>query len=143
VVRRFRQRIHRQKCPYYGGNGGSVQAKFRFYQTELNNIALKDFDPGIELQSCAVKLAKSRQHIDIIQGSAFDLPFKIEEFDLVFTSEVLIRLHPDDVRRAMAKIHRCTKKYIWGLEHYADDYGNYLPWATKSVVEFRLRKPPP
>lgn len=46
---------------------------------------------GIELQPYAVELSKQRTHgINIIQASAFDIPFKDRHFDLVFTSGVLI-----------------------------------------------------
>ena len=90
---------------------------------------------GIELQSYAVELAKSRtQNINIIQGSAFDIPFKDKYFDLVFTSGVLIHIHPDDVSEAMAEIHRCTKKYIWGLEHYADGYREIIYRGRKNLL---------
>lgn len=68
---------------------------------------------GIELQRIAVELAKKRtKNIDIIQGSAFDIPFKDDYFDLVFTAGVLIHIHPSDIKVAMKEIHRCSRKYI-------------------------------
>jgi pseudaminic acid biosynthesis-associated methylase len=78
---------------------------------------------GIELQSYAVELSKSRtKRINIIEGSAFDIPYKDSYFDLVFTSGVLIHTSPSDIALAMREIHRCTKEYIWGFEYYADKY---------------------
>jgi pseudaminic acid biosynthesis-associated methylase len=78
---------------------------------------------GIEVQGYAVELSKCRtSHINIIEGSAFDIPYKDSYFDLVFTSGVLIHLHPSDVAEAMKEIHRCTKWYIWGFEYYAEKY---------------------
>ena len=78
---------------------------------------------GIELQSYAVELSKSRtKHINIIEGSAFDIPYKDGYFDLVFTSGVLIHISLSDIALAMREIHRCTNKYIWGFEYYADKY---------------------
>ncbi len=78
---------------------------------------------GIELQSYAVELSKSRtRHINIIEGSAFDIPYKDGYFDLVFTSGVLIHISPSDIALAMKEIHRCTREYIWGFEYYADNY---------------------
>jgi len=46
---------------------------------------------GIEINSYAVEFSKSRTKniINIIQGSAFDIPFKDKYFDLVFTSGLL------------------------------------------------------
>jgi pseudaminic acid biosynthesis-associated methylase len=76
---------------------------------------------GIELQWYAVELAKQKtRHINLIQGSAFDIPFRSGFFDMVFTSGVLIHISPDDVGRAISEIHRCTRRFIWGFEYFAD-----------------------
>lgn len=77
---------------------------------------------GIELQSYAVELSKSRtKNINIIQGNAFDIPFKSNYFDLVFTSGVLIHISPDDLVSVMNEIYRCTQKYILGFEYYSEN----------------------
>lgn len=77
---------------------------------------------GIELQSYAVEIAKSRLgDVAIRQGSALSLPYENDCFDVVFTSGVLIHIAPADLPRAMAEIHRCAKSYIWGAEYYAPD----------------------
>lgn len=96
---------------------------------------------GIELQADAVELSKSRtRHINIIQGSAFDIPFKDGYFDLVFTSGVLIHINPSDIDIVLKEIYRCTREYIWGLEYYADTYTeipyrgqNNLLWKANFV----------
>lgn len=78
---------------------------------------------GIELQSYAVELSKSNtKRINIIEGSAFDIPFKDGFFDLVFTSGLLIHISPKDINLVMDEIHRCTKRYIWCFEYYSDVY---------------------
>jgi pseudaminic acid biosynthesis-associated methylase len=78
---------------------------------------------GIEVQSYAVELSKSRtKGINIIESSAFDIPYKDGYFDLVFTSGVLIHISSSDISMAMREIHRCTKEYIWGFEYYAENY---------------------
>ena len=78
---------------------------------------------GIELQNYAVELSKSRtKRINIIEGSAFDIPYKDGYFDLVFTSGVLIHISPSDINIAVAEIYRCTREYIWGFEYFADRY---------------------
>ena len=78
---------------------------------------------GIELQSYAVERSKAlTKNVNIIQGSAFDIPYKDNYFDLVFTSGVLIHLHPKDISTALTEIHRCAKRYIWGFEYYAEKY---------------------
>jgi pseudaminic acid biosynthesis-associated methylase len=78
---------------------------------------------GIELQSYALRISRSRAlSIDMVQGSAFDMPFKDVSFDLIFTSGLLIHIHPSQVTEVMKEIHRCTRRYIWGLEYYADEF---------------------
>lgn len=99
---------------------------------------------GIEIQSYAVELSKSRtQRINLIEASIFDIPYKNEYFDVVFTSGVLIHIHPDDLPAALREIHRCAKDYIWGLEYYADEYTsiNYrgyenLLWKSDFVKHY-------
>jgi len=75
---------------------------------------------GIELQWYGVEEGKKNTHgINLMQGSAFDLPFKDDWFDLVFTSGVLIHIHPDDLPTVMDEVVRCSRGYIWGMEYYA------------------------
>lgn len=78
---------------------------------------------GIELQSYAVELSKSRtKGINIIQGSAFDIPFRDSFFDLVFSSGLLVHIPPEGIDEVLDEVHRCTKQYIWGSEAYSDVY---------------------
>jgi pseudaminic acid biosynthesis-associated methylase len=78
---------------------------------------------GIELQSYAVELSKKRTRgINLIQGSAFDIPFKDSFFDLVFTAGLLIHIAPEDITAVLDEIYRCTKQYIWCCEYYSDVY---------------------
>lgn len=75
---------------------------------------------GIELQSYAVEISKSRtKNINLIQGEASDIPFKDDFFDMVITSGVLIHISPENLPGVMREIHRCTKKYIFGFEYYS------------------------
>lgn len=88
----------------------------------LQGIGFKNLY-GIEIQPYAVEVSKQNtKNINLIQGSAFDIPFKDSYFDLVFTSGVLIHINPDDLNIAMREIYRCTREYIWGFEYYADKY---------------------
>lgn len=78
---------------------------------------------GIEVNSYAIERARTNTRgINIIQASAFDIPFKDSYFDLVFTSGVLVHIAPTDVERALKEIYRCSREYIWGFEYYADSY---------------------
>lgn len=85
----------------------------------LQEMGFKDLY-GIELQQYAVEVSKNKtKNINLIQGSAFDIPFKDNFFDLVYTSGVLIHISPDDVGKALDEIFRCSRKYIWGFEYFA------------------------
>ena len=78
---------------------------------------------GVELQWYAVEAAKRRtERIHIVQGTAFDIPFKDGFFDLVYTSGVLIHIAPADIERALQEIYRCSSQYLWGLEYFAEEY---------------------
>lgn len=75
---------------------------------------------GIELQSHAVEIARNRTRgINIVKGSAFDIPYKNGFFDLVFTSGVLMHISPEEINGALDEIYRCTNRYIWGFEYYS------------------------
>ncbi len=90
---------------------------------------------GIEINSYAVELSKQRvNNINIIQGSAFDIPFKNEYFDLVFTSGVLIHIAPHDINLVLNEVYRCTKKYIWGFEYYEEKYTEIIYRGEKDLL---------
>ena len=90
---------------------------------------------GIELQGYAVELSKSRtKHINIIKGSAFDIPYKDSYFDLVFTSGVLIHISPSDINMVVKETYRCAKEYVWGFEYYADNYTEILYRGHKNLL---------
>ena len=75
---------------------------------------------GVEIQSYAIEGAKKRvPSVLFMQGSALDLPFEDQCFDLVFTSGVLIHIAPTDLPQVMNEIHRCTRLYIWGSEYFS------------------------
>lgn len=78
---------------------------------------------GIELQPYAVQRSKSlTKGINIIQASAEDIPFKNDYFNIVFTSGVLIHISPKKINKVISEIYRCSRKYVWGFEYYADNY---------------------
>ena len=78
---------------------------------------------GIDTESYAVELAKGRtKGINIIQSSAFDIPFKDNYFDYVMTSGLLIHIPPEKINTALDEIYRCSKCYILCFEYYAPNY---------------------
>ena len=103
---------------------------------------------GMELQDYAVEIARKRTSgINIVKGSAFDIPYKNNFFDLVFTSGVLIHISPDDIDKVLDEMYRCTSRYIWGFEYYnPDGYqmvnyrgGDNLLWKTDFAKLFLTR----
>ena len=77
---------------------------------------------GIEIQSYALERAKQRIPGAVLtQASAFAIPYPDREFDLVFTSGVLIHIAPTDLPNALSEIHRCASAWIWGFEYYAPE----------------------
>lgn len=73
---------------------------------------------GIELQQYALdRLCVSG--VEVCQGSVTALPYPDEDFELVYTSGLLIHIPPDDLPQAMSEILRCTKQWVWGFEYYS------------------------
>ena len=76
---------------------------------------------GIDVQRYAVEKSKSlASDLDIVVGSARDIPFKDDYFDLVMTSGLLIHINPKELPKVMGEIYRCSKRYIFGYEYYTD-----------------------
>jgi pseudaminic acid biosynthesis-associated methylase len=74
---------------------------------------------GVELQQYALdRLCVDR--VETCQGSATDLPYQDESFDLVYTSGVLIHISPDSLPLALSEILRCTRRYVWGFEYFSE-----------------------
>ncbi len=75
---------------------------------------------GIEIQSYALELARSRvPDVKFTQASVLAIPYPDQNFDLVFTSGVLIHIAPQDFSSALDEIYRCSRTWIWGMEYYA------------------------
>ncbi|MDQ3049037.1 MAG: methyltransferase domain-containing protein [Bacteroidota bacterium] len=113
---------------------------------QLNGLQRMSFENiyGVELQPYAAEEAKKyTKGINIVCGSGFDLPFKDSFFDVVCTNGVLIHISPTDLPKIMAEMYRCSKKYIWGFEYYAENvteinyrgHSNYL-WKADYAALF-------
>lgn len=90
---------------------------------------------GIDINNYSVKKAKSiHPNVDIIKGSAFDMPFRDGYFDLVFTSGVLIHISPKNINKALDEILRTTRQYIWGLEYFASKREEVVYRGKKNLL---------
>jgi len=75
---------------------------------------------GIEPQPYAVERARWRgPQFGVVQGTAFDLPFRDGWFDLAFTSGVLIHIAPESIGTALDEIYRVSRRYIVAIEYDA------------------------
>jgi pseudaminic acid biosynthesis-associated methylase len=89
---------------------------------QLSRLAADGFTNlwGIELQWRAIDVARQRlPRANIVQSSAFEVPYRDAWFDLVYTSGVLIHLSPNDITKALTEIVRCSRRFIWGFEYWA------------------------
>jgi len=76
---------------------------------------------GIEPNAYALGLARaSTSAVGFLSGTALDLPFKDGVFDLVFTCGVLIHIALADLPKAMAEIHRVSRRYVLAVEYFAE-----------------------
>lgn len=107
----------------------------------LSEMGFKNLS-GIELQPHAVEFAKQKtQGMNIIQGTAYDIPFKDEYFDLVFTSRVLIHMNPDEIDKAIKEIVRCSKEYIYGNEYYAEELTEIKNYHGQNNIAWKRNFP--
>jgi pseudaminic acid biosynthesis-associated methylase len=73
---------------------------------------------GIEPQAHAVERARWRgPAFNVIQGTAFDLPFRDGWFDLAFTSGVLIHISPKTIGAALDELYRVSRRWIVAIEY--------------------------
>lgn len=109
--------------------------------TNLQEMGFKNLY-GIELQPHAVELAKQRtKGMNIIQATAYDIPFKDNYFDMVFTSRVLIHLNPDEINKAIREIVRCSNSYIYGNEYYANELTEIKNYHGQSNIAWKRNFP--
>lgn len=104
---------------------------------QLNLLAGMGFSNlhGVEICPFAVQRARelnTELPIQVHEGSALELPFEDGQFDLVYTSGVLIHIHPDDLATVQREMARCSSRWIWGFEYYAPDGCIEIPYRGES-----------
>ena len=73
---------------------------------------------GCDINDKALEMADEKG-LFVVKADAENLPFKDGEFDLVYTSGLLIHIPLDKLRKVIYDIIRCSKRYVWGYEYYA------------------------
>lgn len=77
---------------------------------------------GLEPNPYALDIARQTStQIGVLQGNAYDQPFKDDYFDLVFTANVLIHIPLENLSAVLGEIYRVSKRYILAVEYYAEE----------------------
>lgn len=74
---------------------------------------------AIEPNEKAKNILKNIKNINTIENQAFYIEASNYDFDMVFTSGVLIHIHPDYLLKAMQEMYRVSKNYILCMEYFA------------------------
>lgn len=73
---------------------------------------------GCDVNEGSLLVAKKNEpRLNFVYASGFDLPFRDEYFDLVFTAGVLIHQSLDTVEAMMQEIIRVSGKYVLAMEY--------------------------
>lgn len=73
---------------------------------------------------------------DVRAGVASSIDFPDGAADLVFTSGVLIHIHPRDLESSMREIHRVAARWIVSIEYFADR-PTEVPYREHTDVLFK------
>lgn len=84
----------------------------------LNRIN-KDFQLcGYEINEVAAGKARELGIADIVQGSIIEPLASGRQYDLAFTSGVLIHINPDELGKVYDNLHALSSRYILVVEYY-------------------------
>ena len=100
----------------------------------LKKMGFKNLS-GIDIQkNCLKKIKKRINNIKVINASAYNLPFKKNSFDFVFTSNVLIHFPPNKINKVFDEIYRVTSKWIWGFEYFSIKFEEVIYRKNKNLL---------
>ena len=86
----------------------------------LKNMGFKKLT-GLEINQEAIDIAKEKYPmIKFIHSSIEDFKCNDNEYDLVFTTGVLIHINPSSINDIINKMIRLTKKFIFGFECFSE-----------------------
>jgi len=72
---------------------------------------------GVDINKEVINEAKKHlKGIDLFVADIFDMPFKRDEFDIVFTNALLCMLRPVDIEIAVRQLIKLAKKKIYMIE---------------------------
>lgn len=98
---------------------------------------LPTFAWGCDVNQKAINTLHVRhKELNAVRCSGFDLPFKDDYFDLVFTAGVLIHQSPSEVEIMMQEIIRVSNKFVLAME-YGNDIFEEIPYRGQNGALFR------
>lgn len=113
-----------------GGSGDNLRAIDMIYERSRAPIKLMSCDPNESARKAMADIAT------VMPGDLSGLPYGDASADLVFTSGVLIHVHPDDLPKALSEIHRVSKRWILSIEYF-NATPDEIPYRGKSGMLWR------
>ena len=99
------------------GHGRHLSALYSLYINQFNDMEIVGIDPN----RLALTLAKNREGLfSVLKGNAYDIPFKDDYFDLVFTCAVLIHIPSERLQEVLKELYRVSNQYILTIEPSSD-----------------------
>jgi pseudaminic acid biosynthesis-associated methylase len=97
----------------------------------------KDNAWGCDVNQKALRILKQR-HSDLnaVSCSGYNLPFKDDWFELVFTAGVLIHQKPEEVDVMVQEIIRVSRKYVLAME-YESEMFEEVPYRGQKEALFK------
>lgn len=86
---------------------------------QLTPAELYAVEPNAQARACLLRDGVAPES-NVRDGIAKELGFADGAVDLVFTSGVLIHIHPDDLPASCREIHRVARRYLVCIEYFSD-----------------------
>lgn len=128
-----------------------------FTLEKLRQRAVGQVLVGVDIQQRAIGLGHEiHSHLDMQQGSVYELPFKDDTFDAVICSEVLE--HLEDPKKALGELARVTKRYVIitvpnepffrlanflrgkNMSRLGNDIEHVQHWSSRGIAEFARKE---
>lgn len=114
--------------------GANVGTNLRALRT-MTNATLYGVEPNAHARECLIGDGVVPE-ANVFDAVASSLPFDDGFADTVFTSGVLIHIHPDDLLTSCAEIHRVSSRYIVSIEYFSDK-PEEVPYAGETDKLFK------
>ena len=98
---------------------------------------------GIDINKRAIEIISKRYpHYDFIHSSIESFQLR-RKYDMVYTSGVLIHIHPDNIMPIIEKIKALSSKWIFGFEYYSEERKDisYYKKSTQTSLSWSANYP--